>query len=405
MPGFGETVNVKIQSIEDAALFLATDFLDLSGINNENIYRNPQNVNYYDPTSPDPGIYSNSEVFICKNSISGGDSIKNYNNVAGGFTNGNSTINPGWEWWIRSFLIRDTNASGKNQDVYNYLVGTVQQNDSTCAWSPGTKAIATTSGAIPGSCGIIPPTGGTASVTYLPGNSWSETYSSLPFATTQTIGLPYTFTVSLYANSNYQFTSAQLAAITLSSPSGLTITSRSTAGSYYANSNGYSQVNLVINDPNFGPAGTDTLTFGGAEALIRYPVTVRNVVNTAPASTYDGYKLSYGEGPYPPGKVNFDIKNETASTLYIRLKTQLNSGSSGTGQLNRISPSGASLFCTGTLPFNYSSTYITLGPGDIINVDMYQNSGTWFSGSTLGIAAFPNPSTTNTVDELLIGQI
>jgi hypothetical protein len=406
IPTFGETVNVKVQSSQDAALFLATDFLDLSGINNGNMYRNPQNINYFDPTAPVPGVYSNSCVFICKNTVGGGDNIKSYNTTAGGFTNGDITVNPGWEWWERGFLVRDSNTAGKNQGIYNYLVNNIKQNDSTCAWYPATKAI-NGIGPIAGSCAVTPPTpGGVVTVTYLNGSGTLNAYTTLPFAATQTLGLPYTFNVTFTASSSaYQFTTAQLAAISLSSPGGCTITSRTTGGSYYSDSNGYSQITLTISDPNFGPAGTETLTFSGADALVRYAVTVRNTVYTSPASSYDGYKLSYGEGPYPPGKVNFDIKNETLSTIYVRLTTHLNGVTTGTGQLNEISPGTLSLYCNGTSPINYSSSYLAIAAGDTINVDMYQNSGYWGSGSYLGIAAFPNSSTTNTVDELLVGQI
>jgi hypothetical protein len=151
--GDGVSVAIKVDNVQDAATFLATDFLDMGGKSNAAAYRNPKYLNFNTNSTAAPG--NNATAFVCKSSGDGGSNmIDSYTaGLEGGFTTG---TNPGWEWWNRSLLVRDSNLQA-NVDAHNTITG-LGQLENSCLWAPGTNALGNGS-SIPYSCGVgTPPT-------------------------------------------------------------------------------------------------------------------------------------------------------------------------------------------------------------------------------------------------------
>jgi len=132
---------VKLDTLANTALFLSTDFLDLSGKNNQVAYRNQTYMNFDDAAST-PSYNPNSVAILCKSTVTGPNFINSYEFGAAGGININSGIEPGWEWWDRSYFVRDSNGSSNN-DIYNSIRFLINQTIDTGSVDPGTKAIDT----------------------------------------------------------------------------------------------------------------------------------------------------------------------------------------------------------------------------------------------------------------------
>ena len=130
---------VKLDTLANTVLFLTTDFLDLSGKNNQVAYRNQTWMNF-DDTASTPSYSPNSVAILCKSSETSGNPVNSYQFGAAGGINTNSNIQPGWEWWDRSYFIRDSNGSS-NSDTYNSIRYLINQTIDTGTVNPGTKAI------------------------------------------------------------------------------------------------------------------------------------------------------------------------------------------------------------------------------------------------------------------------
>jgi len=125
----GQGVQILIDTPDKVALFLSTDFLDLSGKNNQVAYSNPILMNY-DNNTTTPSIGSNTTVVLCKTAITGNNPINSYEF---GYATDLS-----WTWWNRSFLVRDSPAS---DPIYTNLVYLINQQINSGTVDPGTKAI------------------------------------------------------------------------------------------------------------------------------------------------------------------------------------------------------------------------------------------------------------------------
>jgi len=136
----GTAKQIKLDTLDKVATFLSTDFLDLSGKNNQIAYRTSNNINF-DEALTTPTIGPNTVVVVCKESITGGNPINSYEFGSAGGINPSSYTVPGWEWWNRSYLVRDNGNSGKNGEIYTNLVYLLSQQVDTGTSDPGTKAV------------------------------------------------------------------------------------------------------------------------------------------------------------------------------------------------------------------------------------------------------------------------
>jgi hypothetical protein len=136
----GTAKQIKLDTLDKVATFLSTDFLDLSGKNNQIAYRTSNNINFDDALTT-PSIGPGTVVVVCKESITGGNPINSYEFGSAGGLNLQSYTESGWEWWNRSYLVRDSGNSGKNGEIYTGLVYLLSQQVDTGTSDPGTKAI------------------------------------------------------------------------------------------------------------------------------------------------------------------------------------------------------------------------------------------------------------------------
>jgi hypothetical protein len=137
----GSGKQVLLDTIDDVALFLSTDFLDLSGKNNQVAYRDSTFINF-DDASTSPSVGPSTTVILCKEAITGGNPINSYEYGSAGGLNLLSYSVPGWEWWNRSYLVRDTvGQGGEGDSIYSNLVFLISQQVDTGTLNPGTKAI------------------------------------------------------------------------------------------------------------------------------------------------------------------------------------------------------------------------------------------------------------------------
>ena len=130
---------VSLNTPAKTALFLSTDFLDLSGKNNQVAYRNPNFINFDDNTTT-PSSSANSVAVLCKSPVTGTNAINSYEFGSAGGLDINSSIQPGWVWWERSYFIKDT-SGGDNSNIYTNLQFLISQSVDVTSTDPGTKAI------------------------------------------------------------------------------------------------------------------------------------------------------------------------------------------------------------------------------------------------------------------------
>jgi len=135
--GIGRVVSLSTPA--KTALFLSTDFLDLSGKNNQVAYRNPNYINFDDSTTV-PSSTANSVAILCKSVFTGTNAINSYEFGAAGGLDINSSIQPGWTWWERSYFVKDT-IGGENSNIYTSLKYLISQDVDVTSVDPGTKAI------------------------------------------------------------------------------------------------------------------------------------------------------------------------------------------------------------------------------------------------------------------------
>ena len=383
---------------------------------------------------------------MCRTPSTGTAYINSYKNGNEGGITPNSTLAPGWEWWTRSFLISDTQ-NGQCQTAYNLITGNgvndIQQNSSTCAWLPGMNAVGNPGQPIPGTCSIpiVSPLTNTQSYTYeclLNDNTTSAVISGFQGAVSN-YGIPYTFTMTIYASSGYGFNSLTLSSLVIDSESidetipysNISITSSALTGTVI---NGHqTTMTITFTDSTFGGPGSIKYINMSFDQFSIYDILVTNIVQTTPngVAGFTGYAPNTGgvkfgivggyTAPVEWSKTNFSITNNTANTAYIRGCVQSNAGSplntvnykfSGIDHIVSSTPGGWT--CT--------SQYLTIAPGITVNnVELIQNPSNttvqdplypWLwtqsfgSGSQVGLTPMSTTAApTNLAGNLTIGFI
>ena len=466
--GEGDTRTIQIDTLDKALMFLSTDFMDLGGKNNQVAYRNSSYLNFASPGSSTPSYLNGAKVIICKNPVSvSGVSIKSYLlGDEGGITpNANASSTPGWEWWTKSFLIKDVN-SGQCQTVFNSITDTsssgLNQNNNTCAWLPGVNAISDSPSqpSIPGTCGLptIIPQGSVTTVNYVYTNGFGVqdsinstnplypvskvvTFSQSNSSQTAGIGSSHTWTDLIITapdwhafsqfdidefNSDPVYNTYDISGTTLL-PTQVQITAVgdtivSPTGEIWGTSAGYKRLILTFTDPIFSPGDKDLSMGNAVPVTIGYPVQI-NATNVAKirveifnamGGAYTFPHTYYLTAPIinsPSSYSYVRLRNSTInSTFYIRTKIIKN----GSAAVHSATTTSVSLYSGGfgslsvTAPASspdgtyYSANCSLLGSGGYKDVTFYSTAGSYFSGSYIGLAAFPNPTTTNPSDEIPI---